>query len=67
MKTNISLTVIPKQSLTGLASATAPVSLPGMELVNQYIMGYLSLTQTNELLVLQGHKSQLTSIQEKCR
>jgi hypothetical protein len=36
-----------------------------MDLVNQYIMGHLTLAQTNELLARKGYRRVLTIIEKK--
>ena len=56
-------------ALQPAATRTPPSSMldgfEGMDLVNQYIMGHLTLAQTNELLALKGYKRVLTIIEKK--
>lgn len=65
MNTEISPAAPGRQFLATTLPTTAPVNLPGMELVNQYIMGHLTLEQTNELLSLHGYNRVLTSIKNR--
>jgi|GEM_PF-2761316 len=50
---------------TRIPTSSTLEGFEGMDLVNQYIMGHLTLAQTNELLALKGYNRVLTIIEKK--
>lgn len=60
---------IPAFSLQPAVPRVPPSPVPngfeGMDIVNQYIMGLLTLAQTNELLAMKGYRRVLTIIEKK--
>ncbi len=67
MNTETLLTLPARQPPANLLPSSLHLTLAGMELVNLYIMGNLTLQQTNELLVANGHRRVLTIIEKRVR